>query len=163
MLTKLDMRIDIMESCIFFYYYFFGIIGPLWNLWRWSSVQVYARGRKQCCKLHYCLWRVSINPRLPFSLSVMCFLLPRAIFLTFILIAHWQIAWIYSSYLPAACLLFHAFIKKSVPRMRLVCLSNKIVSALLRRFMTVWKYIYFVFIQLFHKSSIITYLISSFI
>ena len=25
------------------------------------SAHVYARGRKQCCKLHYCLWRVSIK------------------------------------------------------------------------------------------------------
>ena len=25
---------------------------------KWSSARVYARGRKQCCKLHYCLWRV---------------------------------------------------------------------------------------------------------
>ena len=28
----------------------------------------YIEGRKQCCKLHYCLWRVSIKPRLPFSI-----------------------------------------------------------------------------------------------
>ena len=39
-------------------------LGPLWNLGKWSSAHVYARGRKQCCKLHYCL---SIKPRLPFS------------------------------------------------------------------------------------------------
>ena len=44
-----------------------GSMGPLWYLWRWSSAHVYASGRKQCCKLHYCLWRVPINPRLPFS------------------------------------------------------------------------------------------------
>ena len=46
----------------------FGITGILWYLWKWSSTHVYARGRKQYCKLHYCLWRVSIKPRLPFSI-----------------------------------------------------------------------------------------------
>ena len=52
-----------------------GSLGPLWSLWKWSSAHVYARGRKQCCKLHYCLWRVSIKPRLPCSylLCVLCF------------------------------------------------------------------------------------------
>ena len=59
-------------------------LGTLWNIWRWSSAHVYARGRKQCCKFHYCLWRVSIKPRLPFS-SVVCSLFPKAIFLTFTL------------------------------------------------------------------------------
>ena len=32
-----------------------GSLGPLWYIWKWSSAHVYARGRKQCCKLHYCL------------------------------------------------------------------------------------------------------------
>ena len=32
-----------------------GIIGPIVLYLKWSSVHVYARGRKQCCKLHYCL------------------------------------------------------------------------------------------------------------
>ena len=44
-----------------------GSLGPLWYLWKWRSARVNARGRKQCCKLHYCLWRVSIKPRLSFS------------------------------------------------------------------------------------------------
>ena len=35
--------------------------------WIWSSAHVYARGRKQCCKIHYCLWRVSIKPKLPIT------------------------------------------------------------------------------------------------
>ena len=30
---------------------------------------LYARGHKQCCKLHYCLWRVSIVLRIPCSNS----------------------------------------------------------------------------------------------
>ena len=55
-----------------------GSLGPLWNLWKWSSAHVYARGRKQCCKLHYCLWRVPIKPRAP--------MFPKASFFTFILI-----------------------------------------------------------------------------
>ena len=52
-----------------------GSLGPLWYIRRWSSAHVYARGRKQCCKLHYCLWRVSIKSRLPFSdlWYVLCF------------------------------------------------------------------------------------------
>ena len=29
---------------------------------------VCARGRKQCCKLHYCLWRVSLKLSLPFCI-----------------------------------------------------------------------------------------------
>ena len=36
-----------------------GSLGPLWYIWKWSSAHVYSRGRKQCCKLYYCLWRVS--------------------------------------------------------------------------------------------------------
>ena len=44
-----------------------GSLGPLWYIWKWSSAHIYARGRKQCWKLHYCLWRVSIKLRLPFS------------------------------------------------------------------------------------------------
>ena len=44
-----------------------GALGPLWFIWKRSSAHVYVRGRNQCCKLHYCLWRVSIKPRLPFS------------------------------------------------------------------------------------------------
>ena len=36
-------------------------LGPLWYIWKWSSAYVYARGCKQCCNLHYRLWRVSIN------------------------------------------------------------------------------------------------------
>ena len=36
-------------------------LGPLWYIWKRSSAHVYARGRKQFCKLHYCLWRVSIK------------------------------------------------------------------------------------------------------
>ena len=52
-----------------------GSLGPLWYIWKWSSAHVYARGRKQCCKLHYCLWKVSIKPRLSFSYlwCVLCF------------------------------------------------------------------------------------------
>ena len=42
-------------------------LGPLWYHWKWSSAHVYVRGRKQCCKLYYCLWRVSIKLRLPLS------------------------------------------------------------------------------------------------
>ena len=33
-----------------------GSYSQLWYLWKWGSVHVYARGRKQCCKLLYCLW-----------------------------------------------------------------------------------------------------------
>ena len=36
-------------------------------IWKWNCAYVYARGRKQCCKPHYCLCRVSMKPRLPFS------------------------------------------------------------------------------------------------
>ena len=36
-----------------------GSLGPLWYLWKWSSANVYTRGHKQCCKLHYCLFNVS--------------------------------------------------------------------------------------------------------
>ena len=36
-------------------------LGRLWYIWKWSSAHVYARGHKQHCKLHYCLWRVSIK------------------------------------------------------------------------------------------------------
>ena len=43
-------------------------LGPLLYLWKWSSAYVYARGRKQCCTPYYCLWRISIKPRLPFSI-----------------------------------------------------------------------------------------------
>ena len=52
-----------------------GSLGPLWSLWKWSSAHVYARRRKQYCKLHYCLWRVSIKPRLRLSYLkyVICF------------------------------------------------------------------------------------------
>ena len=52
-----------------------GSLDPLWYIWRWSSAHVYTRGRKQCCKLHYCLWRVAIKPRLPLSdlWCVLCF------------------------------------------------------------------------------------------
>ena len=42
--------------CLFYYFCFF------------SVAYVYARGRKQCRKFHYCLRRVSIKPRLPFSI-----------------------------------------------------------------------------------------------
>ena len=28
-------------------------LGPLWYISKWSSAHVYARGRKQCCILHY--------------------------------------------------------------------------------------------------------------
>ena len=45
-----------------------GLLGPLWFIWKWSSAHVYARGRKPYCKLHYCLWKVSIKPKLPFSI-----------------------------------------------------------------------------------------------
>ena len=55
-----------------------GSLDPLWYIWKWSSAHVYARGCKQCCKLHYYLWRISIKPRLPFSslLCVLCFQRP---------------------------------------------------------------------------------------
>ena len=43
-----------------------GSLGSLWYLWKWSSAHVYASVRKQCCQIHYCLWRVSIKPRLAF-------------------------------------------------------------------------------------------------
>ena len=35
---------------------YFGIIEPIVVSLKWSSVHVYVWGRKQCCKLHYCLW-----------------------------------------------------------------------------------------------------------
>ena len=38
----------------------FEIVGPI--------VVGVLLGRKQCCKRHYCLWRISIKPRLPFSI-----------------------------------------------------------------------------------------------
>ena len=44
-----------------------GSLGPLWYLWKWSSAHVYARGSKLCCKLLYCIWRVSVKPGLTFS------------------------------------------------------------------------------------------------
>ena len=52
-----------------------GSLGPWWCIWKWTSAFVYARGRKQCCKLRYCLWRVSIKPGLPFSnpYCILCF------------------------------------------------------------------------------------------
>ena len=50
-----------------------GSLGPLWNLWKWSSAHVYARGRKQCCNFHCCLWRVSIKPRLHFLICSVFF------------------------------------------------------------------------------------------
>ena len=65
-------------------------LGPSWYLWKWGYV--YARGcRKQCCKLHYCLWRVSVKQRLPFSSVFFVFkgnlfdvtLFPRATFIEF--------------------------------------------------------------------------------
>ena len=46
---------------------------PLWYIWKWRSAHIYARGRRQSCKLHYCLWRVSIKPRLTFSNRSMFF------------------------------------------------------------------------------------------
>ena len=50
------------------------IICSLWYLWKRSSAHVYARGHKQSCKLHHCLWSVSIKPRPFFCLScVHCF------------------------------------------------------------------------------------------
>ena len=57
------------------FHFLWGHLGPLWCIRRWSSANTYARGRKQCCKLHYCLWRVSIKPRLSFSnrQCVLCF------------------------------------------------------------------------------------------
>ena len=52
-----------------------GSLDPMWIIWKWSSVHVCARVRRQCCNLHYCLWRVSIKPRLSFSnlRCVLCF------------------------------------------------------------------------------------------
>ena len=43
--------------------------------WKWSSAHVYAWGCKKCCKPQFCLWRVSIKPRLPFPnpQCVFCF------------------------------------------------------------------------------------------
>ena len=51
-----------------------GSLGPIRYIWR-CSWHVYARGSKQCCKRHYCLWRASIKPRLPFSYlwCILCF------------------------------------------------------------------------------------------
>ena len=50
-----------------------GSLGNLWYLWKWRSAHVYAGECKQCCKLHYCLWRVSIKPGLPFSICNLFF------------------------------------------------------------------------------------------
>ena len=58
-------RIDALHQC---FLVSFGIIGHK------HSVHVYARGHKQCCKLHYCLCRVSIKPRLPFSICNVFFI-----------------------------------------------------------------------------------------
>ena len=44
-----------------------GSLGPLCYICKWSSAHVYTRGRNQYCKFHYCLWRISIKPGLPFS------------------------------------------------------------------------------------------------
>ena len=63
----LPWLIRTIVQIIFLFY--LGPFGPFWYLWKWSAAHVYARGRKQCCKLRYCLWRVSIKPRLPFSVS----------------------------------------------------------------------------------------------
>ena len=46
----------------------FGIIGPIVISLKMEFCYVFARGRRQCCKLHYCLCRVSIKQRLPFSI-----------------------------------------------------------------------------------------------
>ena len=62
----------------------------LWNLWKWSSVHAYARGRRHRCKLYYCLWTVSITAT-PIFLYVVCYLFPKAIFWTFIHI--WRMFW----------------------------------------------------------------------
>ena len=61
----------------------FETLGPIWYLWKWSSAHVYmyANRCRQCCKLHYCLWRVSIKPRLPFFFFATCSLFPRKIFI----------------------------------------------------------------------------------
>ena len=50
-----------------------GSLVPLLYLWKWIYAHAYTRGRKECCKLHYCLWRVSIKPRLPFSICIVFF------------------------------------------------------------------------------------------
>ena len=47
-----------------------------WRLFYYTTAGVSVLWRrKQCCKLHYCLWRVSIKPRLSFSnlQCVLCF------------------------------------------------------------------------------------------
>ena len=51
----------------------FGMNGLIVDIWKWSSAHVCARGRKQRWKFHYCLWRVSIKPGLPFSIRNMFF------------------------------------------------------------------------------------------
>ena len=62
----------------------------LWDHWAkcgiFENAHIHARGRKQRCRLHECLWRVSIKPRLPFSNPKCVFLFPKAIFLTFIIL-----------------------------------------------------------------------------
>ena len=60
-------RLPVLYHSVDYISFPLGSLGPLWYIWKWSSAHVYARGRKQCCKLHFCLWRVSIKTRLPFS------------------------------------------------------------------------------------------------
>ena len=45
-----------------------GLLSLFWCLWKQSSAYIYTRGRKQCCELHNCLWRISIKPTFIFSI-----------------------------------------------------------------------------------------------
>ena len=63
-----------------------GSLVPLWSLWKWSSAHVYARGRKPCCKLHYCLSRLSIKARLPFSICNVFFVSKGNLFYFYLLL-----------------------------------------------------------------------------
>ena len=61
-------RLPVLHHSADYIFNSFGITGPIVVSFKWSSAHVYAKERKQCCKLHYCLSRVSIKQRLPFSI-----------------------------------------------------------------------------------------------
>ena len=67
------------------FFSFIGSLGPWWYLWKCSSAHLYANGRNQCCKIHYCFWRGSIKLRLPFSICNV-FFVSKGDLLTFILL-----------------------------------------------------------------------------
>ena len=66
-------RLRVFHQSADYIFISFGIIEPIVASLKRSSAHVNASGRKQFCKLHYCFWRVSKNPKLPFSICNMFF------------------------------------------------------------------------------------------